>query len=78
VAHIGQETALRQIGRVRAFAGLNQIMFVAFSFRDFLRNSDDSHQPPGLVANGKTPVPNPFLLPVRRSYAIFGIRRFPL
>ena len=31
---------------------------------------------PGLVANRKRAVPNPFFLPVGRAYAVLGVDRF--
>ena len=78
VAHVGQETALRPIGGIRGFPGVNQFLLVAFLLGDLLRNSDDSNQLSGLVANRKSPVSDPFLLPVRCSYAVFRFDRFSL
>ena len=62
VAHVGQKAALRPIGGVGALAGVNQFLLVALLLGNLLGNSDDPNQLPGLVANGKSPVPDPFLL----------------
>ena len=78
VAHVGQKTALRPIGGIGALAGVNQLPLVAFPLGNLLRNSDDSNQLPVLVANGKSPVADPFLLPVRCSYAVFRVDGFSL
>ena len=56
----------------------NQFRLVALPFGNLLRDSDDPNQLPGLVANGKGPVADPFLLPIGRSYAVFRFERFSL
>ncbi len=73
VAHVGQKAALRPIGGFRALAGANQLRLVSFPLGNLLRNSSHSNQLAGLVADGKSPVPNPFLLPFRRSDAVFRV-----
>ena len=44
VAHVGQEAALGAIGGLGAFAGVDQLGLVAFSFGDFLGDAGDANQ----------------------------------
>src|ERR1700722_14044230 len=78
MAHVGEKAALRQIGGFGAFPGENQLGLVPFAFGNFLGDSDDSDEFSGFVANGRSPAPNPFLLPVRCSNAELGVKTLAL
>ena len=75
VAHVGQETAFRNVGGVRGLARGNQFRLVALPFGDIFGDAGDANQLPGLVADRESPVAYPFLLAVGRADAVFRIDR---
>src|ERR1700735_721306 len=64
VAHVGQKAALRPVGGFRAFSRENQVGLVPFAFGSLLGDSGYADEVPGLIANGRRPATNPFLLPI--------------
>src|SRR5580693_7310020 len=81
VAHGGQKYALSAVGRLGELPGLDQLLLITFSLGNLFRNSDDSNQFAGLVANRKRPASNPFLQPLGCSYTVFsfdGVSTQPL